>query len=196
MDNKHDRGKGDTVNAPCPFIRSFSVPLFWNYRSLMVIMSKKYKIVLFFFVVLLLMQMAHILVFVGTRQLDFLSYDGQTIVLDYSFQFILFVGILFLMSKFHMGFRHEFYRPSLIVTLYALALLGATFILSNVFRSSFFEQLVGKQVLFINFVPFSSENLTSYSINALIGSLLLAPVLEEVLYRHIIFRKRDFNTSY
>lgn len=151
-------------------------------------MKTKYKVVLFFFFLLVILQLIHILVLLLLRYLSILPYEEEGIVLLYSFQFILLMGLLYLTKHFNKKIQSSIIIPKLKRILLCTLLVITTFILQLFFDLTFFKHLANGDLMFLKFQCPVNLNGGLISHNFII-SIFLAPILEEYIYRYFIFDK-------
>ena len=152
-------------------------------------MAHKYKLIFFFLGILLLSQFFHILIFVLLKYVIILSYDAESSVLIYSFQLILLGLIVFLIKRFKIN-KLEFglVIPSLPIVYSSFFLLVFTFVISFFVGNIFTQNFLEISSIFFKF-DFPTKNNLYNNIHPMLAAIILAPFLEEVLYRLIIFKE-------
>lgn len=148
----------------------------------------KRHIALFYFIGLLIsINILHLLVFLILHYNNFFSYNQEGVILLVSFQLIFFLGIFCTTKWLGINLRLKWIScsASVIINVFFLSLF--LFVLQMAIDKSFLDSLAQGQLRFLKFNFTVSDDF--YGVTAIIISIFFAPILEEVLYRRIIFRK-------
>ncbi|WP_168796375.1 CPBP family intramembrane glutamic endopeptidase [Flagellimonas onchidii] len=148
---------------------------------------KKHKDLFYFAGLYVSMQVLHLLVLFALTQFNFLSYEQEGIILLVSHQLIFVLGILFTLKWFNIHLQFKFEKCKLNIVLNAFALVLFLYIIQVSIDKPFWDSLVKNELKFLALKnPFDSD---FYTGTFTVISIFTAPLLEEVLYRRIIFRK-------
>lgn len=144
---------------------------------------KKHKLFYSFLLLLLLIQILHGLVLYGTYLLKNITYETQTIILVYSFHLLFFLGILFCFKWLKLKWTFKFEPISYKTLAVGASLFFAIFLAQNTIDYDFIKSLFDSKLKIISFyLDFSTKNIWVLFLMVIIG-----PILEEIMYRYIIF---------
>ncbi len=150
-------------------------------------MKEKVTIISFVFLVLFLIQGTHFLLMLGVAELGLLSYTEEGIFLLLAFQVLLFLGILLSSKWFGVRPRLNFKSFSFRIIVLGLILSLALFFLQSAIEWEFLILLANSKLKFFEVSTGYLDD--SYVLVGFVLSILTAPILEEILYRGIIFSK-------
>jgi len=149
-------------------------------------MKKKYSTVLLFFSLLVAIQIIHVLFFFVLQYFNFLSYNHKSLILIYGYQVTLLIGIIIALKfwKIKLNFKKELPNQKVIILVLFLAI--STFLIATVLDViPFIKNLInGKLQLY----TLSWESIKNLNYFYLFSGVILAPILEEIIYRGIIFK--------
>ncbi len=153
-------------------------------------MLKKNKILIYFIALLGMMQGLNYLIGLTVINLfNFLSYNQKALILLLCVP-ITYIGSILLTKKLlnvNLSFKWLRSSCSFSIILNAIALIICSFIIQIALDKTFFDFLMKGQLRLIN-LQISLRN-DLYQIVYFIVLVFLGPILEEILYRRIIFRK-------
>ncbi|WP_047415285.1 CPBP family intramembrane glutamic endopeptidase [Cellulophaga sp. Hel_I_12] len=146
-------------------------------------MVKKHKLFYSFLLLLLLIQILHGLVLYGTYLLKNITYETQTIILVYSFHLLFFLGILFCFKWLKLKWTFKFETISYKTLAVVASLFFAIFLAQNTIDYDFIKSLFDSKLKIISFnLDFDSKDIW-----ILFLMIIAGPILEEIMYRYIIF---------
>ncbi|MDO6495814.1 MULTISPECIES: CPBP family intramembrane glutamic endopeptidase [unclassified Cellulophaga] len=148
-------------------------------------MLRNYKAFFNFLFLLLLIQVIHLMLFFISK--IFLTYHQQNYLLLYGFELIVFILILFLVKRNKINFKFNSFFPNILIVVISFFILILSFIIYNILNYSFFYNLFNGKLTFLEIYPVNVKS--NIGINDFVISIFIAPFLEELLFRRIIFTK-------
>lgn len=150
-------------------------------------MYKKHQDLLFFIGLLLVVNIIDAGLFLILNYFDFLTYSQLVSISILTFPVIFGSAILYTLKRFKikLEFRGVFLSPEIIIVSFFLFLM--IFIVQNAIDKSFIDALVDGDLKFLERSMGAPEGSHGYLV--IIVSVIFAPIVEEIFYRGIIFKK-------
>ena len=142
--------------------------------------------------ILLLIQLLSGIVGLGLNEIsdNVLDFTAKLILINSSFVLIVATFIIYLIKTWKVGFCFK-YKPFTLVTFVVIILISlCTYFIENIFFiPHFIEKIMNKALVFDVFKIRKPLGANSLYFTELILSVIFAPVIEEILYRKLIFEK-------
>ena len=142
--------------------------------------------------ILLLGQVLSGIVGLGLNEIsdNVLDFTAKLIMINSSFVLIVATFIIYIIKKWKVDFSFK-YKPFTLVTFVVIILISfSTYFIENIFFiPHFIEKLMDKALVFDVFKIRKPLGANSLYFTDLILSVVFGPIIEEILYRKLIFEK-------
>lgn len=153
---------------------------------------KKFDMVLQIIGILLLVQVISGIVGLGLNEIsdNVLDFTAKLIMINSSFVLIVATFIIYIIKTWKVDFSFK-YKPFTLVTFVVIILISfSTYFIENIFFiPHFIEKLMDKALVFDVFKIRKPLGANSLYFTGLILSVVFGPIIEEILYRKLIFEK-------
>lgn len=150
-------------------------------------MIKKHKVLLYFVALLVLMNVLNFVIILALDYFHFLTYNQENLLLLICVPLTYIIAILLTVKWFNVNFEFKFEPCNSNVFFNALVLVLFVYILQVAIDKPFLESISQGKLRFLTTRTPLQGDLNTNIFTIL--SIFIGPVLEEILYRRIIYRK-------